>query len=289
MHQGEHVVTLAQAAALIADQMPDLAGLDLRLTGQSGTDNVLFRLGHTLIARFPRLFHAEEQIDLLARFLPVLQGLPLLLPQVCRHGLPGLGYPFCWTAGPFLSGQDAAEAPPDLMTAAKDMAAYLKALHGTPMPAQLPRREDRVDWRLGGAEHFIGQITEVSDLAPLYRFLEAARRVPVFDGLAVWIHGDLHPLNLLVDRRRVSAVIDWGSMGAGDPGMDYMLAWTLFDAPSRARFKDLVGPDQAAWERGRAFAFGKAVAALPYYRVSNPRFHGVMWRVLEQVLLDAVV
>ena len=289
MHQGEHVVTLARAAALIADQMPDLAHLGLRLTGQSGTDNVLIRLGPGLIARFPRLPHAEAQIDLLARFLPGLQGLPLPLPLIDRRGLPGLGYPFAWTVGPFLPGRDAGEAPLDLMGAAEDMAVYLKALHGTPLPGDLPRRdiEHRLDWRLGGAEHFIGQITEVADLGPLYRFLDAARRVPVFAAPPVWVHGDLHPLNLLVDRGRVSAVIDWGSMGAGDPGMDYMLAWTLFDPASRARFKAFIKPDQAAWDRGRAFAFGKAVAALPYYRISNTQFHGVMRRVLEQVLLDA--
>ena len=291
MHRGEHAISLALAGALIADQMPDLADLTLQVVGQAGTDNVLIRLGPDRVARFPRLPHAEAQIAMLARFLPLLQGLPLPLPLpvIRRQGRPGLDYPFHWTVGPFLAGQDAEDAPPELMHAAEDLADYLRGLHGLALPADLPRREreHRQDLRLGGAEHFIAQITEVEDLSPLYRFLNEARRLPPFQGPKVWTHGDLHPLNLLTDQGRISAVIDWGSMGAGDPAMDYMLAWTLFDAPSRARFREILQPDPGTWDRGRALAFGKAIAALPYYRQSNLRFYAVMKHTLEQVLVDA--
>ena len=66
--------------------------------------------------------------------------------------------------------------------------------------------------------------------------------------------------------------------------MGLMLAWTLFGAPSRARYKAALQSGSMVWARGRAADFGKAIAALPYHRLSNPRFHAVMRRTLDQVL-----
>jgi aminoglycoside phosphotransferase (APT) family kinase protein len=43
----------------------------------------------------------------------------------------------------------------------------------------------------------------------------------------VWIHGDLHPGNVLVNAGRVSAVIDFGDLAAGDPATDWATAWML--------------------------------------------------------------
>lgn len=45
----------------------------------------------------------------------------------------------------------------------------------------------------------------------------------------VWVHGDVAPGNLLVKEGRLSGVIDFGVMGAGDPACDYAMAWTYFD------------------------------------------------------------
>jgi aminoglycoside phosphotransferase (APT) family kinase protein len=44
----------------------------------------------------------------------------------------------------------------------------------------------------------------------------------------VWLHGDLHPRNLIVRDGALSAVIDWGDMTAGDPATDLACAWMLF-------------------------------------------------------------
>jgi aminoglycoside phosphotransferase (APT) family kinase protein len=41
-----------------------------------------------------------------------------------------------------------------------------------------------------------------------------------------------HPRNILVDRGRLSAVIDWGDVTRGDPATDLAAIWMLF--PSRA-------------------------------------------------------
>ena len=142
MHAGQHQVTARQARRLIAAQMPDLAALPLRRVGQPGTDNILFRLGNSLVARFPRLPHAEAQIDLQAHWLPHLTPLPLPVPVAQRFGLPGQNYPFRWTILQWLPGQPADTPALDQPLAAVALAKLLKSLHSCP-PALRRSGDDR--------------------------------------------------------------------------------------------------------------------------------------------------
>jgi aminoglycoside phosphotransferase (APT) family kinase protein len=63
-----------------------------------------------------------------------------------------------------------------------------------------------------------------------------------------WIHGDLHPRNILVDRGRLSAVIDWGDVTRGDPATDLAAIWMLF--PPRAH--DRPSPPMDRYHRRRS-------------------------------------
>jgi aminoglycoside phosphotransferase (APT) family kinase protein len=54
-------------------------------------------------------------------------------------------------------------------------------------------------------------------------------------------------------------VIDFGTSGIGDPACDLVIAWTLFDGPSRAAFVEGVGQDVATWARARGWALWKAL------------------------------
>jgi aminoglycoside phosphotransferase (APT) family kinase protein len=101
---------------------------------------------------------------------------------------------------------------------------------------------------------------------------ERALAAPVWRGPPGWLHGDLHPGNMLVHEGRLSAIIDWGALGVGDPAVELMPAWNLFDARSRQVFRDAVGADDAMWDRGRGWALSMGVMALPYYRYTNVPF-----------------
>ena len=72
----------------------------------------------------------------------------------------------------------------------------------------------------------------------------------------VWIHGDLHPGNILVDDGRLTALIDFGDVTAGDPAYDLAVGWLLFDDTGRERFRAATAGryDQATWTRARAWA-----------------------------------
>jgi aminoglycoside phosphotransferase (APT) family kinase protein len=85
----------------------------------------------------------------------------------------------------------------------------------------------------------------------------------------VWHHGDLDARNWLVRDGRISGVIDWGSMGVGDPACDVMVAWKLHSPDARDAFRDALPTDDATWNRARGWVLSQAVAILAYYTPEN--------------------
>jgi aminoglycoside phosphotransferase (APT) family kinase protein len=115
--------------------------------------------------------------------------------------------------------------------------------------------------------------------------LEAALAA-TWQGSPVWFHGDVASGNLLVKNGRLSAVIDFGTSGVGDPACDLSIAWTLFEGESREAFRSALPLDDATWARGRGWTLWKALivyAGLPGTNtldVENQR------RVIAEVLAD---
>lgn len=116
--------------------------------------------------------------------------------------------------------------------------------------------------------------------------------VELFDGPAVWVHGDVTPTNLLVREGRLSAVIDFGAMAVGDPACDLMIAWTFFGGAERSVFRDALGLDDGTWERGRGWALWKALLVLDdevHVRGRQPHWTRMGWRRSADAVIDAVL
>ena len=283
---------LGLVRGLLADQYPDLAGLEPVFAGE-GWDNAVYRLGEGLAVRLPRRAQAHASLLNELRWLPVLAPrLPMPVPAVLRKGRPGAGYPYHWAIVPWFHGVSAASVPAAGRDAyAVDLARFLRALH-VPAPADAPFnpvrgvplaiRDEAVCARLGS-----GLLPDADALASLWAQCLAA---PGHAGPALWLHGDPHPHNLLVDclagPARISAVIDFGDMTAGDPASDLAAAWLHFTPVGRDRFRRELGVDggysPATWIRARGWAlhFGALMALLP---PADP-LHRVGVHTLEQVL-----
>jgi aminoglycoside phosphotransferase (APT) family kinase protein len=120
------------------------------------------------------------------------------------------------------------------------------------------------------------------DVDALLAVWDAGLHAPPWASAPVWVHGDLSDGNLLVRDGRLTGVIDWGGLTAGDPAVELVVAWNLFDRQARAAYRDALGPvDAATWLRGRAWAVSAAIMALPYYRDTNPDIVARSWRVVE--------
>jgi aminoglycoside phosphotransferase (APT) family kinase protein len=116
---------------------------------------------------------------------------------------------------------------------------------------------------------------------------EEALAAPEWDRPPVWVHGDLDARNLLVRNGRLSAVLDFGCLAAGDPACDVMVAWKLLDADARDVFRAELAVDKATWSRSRGWAVSQAVVALAYYTLeTNPLLVLDSQRWLAAVLAD---
>lgn len=247
---------------LVATQHPQLVG-DVTLLAH-GWDNDVFRLGADLVVRMPRRRAAVPLLDHERRWLPLLADrLPVPIPSPVAVGRPGEGYPWPWTVLPYLAGEGASGVPRRRRgPLVEPLAGALRALH-TPAPADAPRnpvrgvpladRDEPVRERLRSE-----RLDARADLLGLW---EDALAAPRFDREPVWLHGDLHPANALVGADgALAALIDFGDLTSGDPATDLAAGWLFFDRDDRARFRALVGGDDATWRRARGWAVALASA-----------------------------
>ena len=79
---------------------------------------------------------------------------------------------------------------------------------------------------------------------------------------AVWLHGDLHPSNMLTHNGRLTAIIDFGDITSGDPATDLAVAWMMFGPVERALFRDEALIDDDTWRRAAGWALNLSLAYL---------------------------
>ncbi|WP_342714585.1 phosphotransferase [Mycetocola miduiensis] len=103
----------------------------------------------------------------------------------------------------------------------------------------------------------------------------------------VWIHTDLLRPNLLVNDGRLTAVIDWGGAGVGDPAADVIAAWSVFGEAGRREFRNVLQVQDDVWNRARGFALHQAVMIIPYYRQTNPEFAKIAARTISEIVHEA--
>jgi aminoglycoside phosphotransferase (APT) family kinase protein len=114
---------------------------------------------------------------------------------------------------------------------------------------------------------------------------DVALSAPGWDRPPVWFHGDFHTGNLLTVDGRLSAVIDFGGLGIGDPACDLTIAFTLMSAGSRTAFRAVLGVDDATWTRGRGWALATGLNADASYAAVNPRVAAQTTRQITEALI----
>jgi aminoglycoside phosphotransferase (APT) family kinase protein len=278
------------ARRLLASQFPQWSGLAVRPVESAGWDNAIFRLGADLAVRLPRRRIGAGQTEKEHRWLPVLgPQLPVAIPVPVGNGVPGEGYPWHWTVCPWLPGEVAASVPvADLGQVAMSLARFIRALQlidptGGPVTEQRGGTlADRDRNSREAAEALRGSI----DVRPILAVWEAAVAQPAWTGPPVWMHGDLHPANLLISNGELTGVIDFGLMGVGDPACDLMVAWTYLSADARQVFRDELAVDGPTWARGRGWALHLGLRAAAY-SADSPVLSNIGQYTIAEVLADS--
>ncbi|MEP7764130.1 aminoglycoside phosphotransferase family protein [Sanguibacter sp. 25GB23B1] len=287
---------------LLADQQPDLAWLPLRLAAE-GWDNATWRLGDSLAVRLPRRAASSALVHNEQHCLPLLAArIDLPLPVPVYSGVPSGLFPWHWSVVPWFSGRPAATvALDDRDPAAAGLARFLSQLHH-PAPHDAPHNPFRgVDLAVRSAD-VLARLDDptfprAAEARALWTELSAT---PAWAGPRRWIHGDLHPYNIVLEAPEravapgpaVRAVIDFGDVTAGDPATDLATAWLTFGPGGRRTFvtsvTDACGTDAATWRRARAWALLMASALLAQSD-DDPSFRRLGRTVLDQVLDDPVL
>ena len=294
MHADEVETDVSLVRRLLAAQCPQWADLPIEPVPSAGTDNALYRLGENMVVRLPRIHWAVGLVEKEQRWLPALAPhLPLAIPVLLAKGSPMEGFPWPWSVYRWLEGENATIARfGDLRDAARDLAHFLIALQGIDAmggPPAGPRNFSRgvpLAARDASTRAAIAALPDKLDIGAVTAAWDAALRAHAWQNSPVWLHGDLYPANLLVVRGQLSAVIDFGCLGVGDPACDLASAWMLFSAESRDVFRAVLGVDDAMWARGRGWALPLGLTALPYYWDTNPVLVASARRTIDEVLTD---
>jgi aminoglycoside phosphotransferase (APT) family kinase protein len=292
MHDNEILITDDLVRSLVADQFPHWADLHLTRFQSAGTDHAIYRLGSELALRLPRIHWALGQGESDHRHLPGLRDLPLSVPEPVALGRATTEYPCIWAIHRWLEGQPASpQSIPDQDRMARDLGHFVRALraHDCGDVPLASGKQRGMDLALRDAETRVALrgISDLFDESALVRVWEDSLNAPRYDGPPKLIHGDLHWGNLLAREARLSAVLDWGCLGAGDPAPDLLPAWWVFDAGTRPVFLSAAEAEGAMIRRGRGWALTVAAVGLAYYRGGrNPVLAGMDTVAIRQILAE---
>ena len=277
MEVKQPVVDDSLVRRLVAAQFPQWADLAVRPIARSGWDNRSFHLGEHMIVRLPSALDYAIQVEKENWWLPRLAPvLPLPIPVPLAMGEPARGYPWRWSIYRWLEGETATpERIADLCDFARTLAQFLIDL----------QRIDPTDGPAPGAHNFYrGGSLATYDVETRQALVVLKGTIDVdaaaeiwgaalatsWNRSPVWIHGDVGAGNLLVQDGQLSAVIDFGACGIGDPACDLAIAWTLFRGESREVFRAMLPLDAGTWTRGRAWTLWKALIVAAGLCDANP-------------------
>jgi aminoglycoside phosphotransferase (APT) family kinase protein len=292
MNPDEIDIDFSIVARLIAKQFPQWAALPITAVPSAGTDNAIYRLGNDMAVRLPRRPATAANLAKEQLWLPKLAPLlPLAIPVPLAQGAPGEGFPFSWSVYQWLDGENVVDEPDiDLPDAAARLGKFVAALQridaaGGPPPPFRGGPLSTLDDRVRGEIHDLGADGTVDpDLATAA--WETAMAAAVWEGPPRWVHADLLPGNLLARHGRLTAVIDFGGLGVGDPAIDMLPAWSWLTPQTRGLFRAEVKADDATWARGRGWGLGLGLGAVHYYRVTNPVLANIGARAIAQAIAD---
>jgi len=279
----------ALVRALIQAQHPEFATLEISPI-DTGWDNAIFRLGTEFAVRLPRRAAAAELIRHEQRWLPHLATqVPIPIPSPLRIGQPGWGYPWFWSVVPWIEG-DAADVTAPGPDQAIRLTAFLRALH-VKAPEQAPANPWRgvpLRNRAASVAERIQRLTEKNvSLSPRILDTWQAALQAREDVCPTWIHGDLHPRNVVAKDGKITGIIDWGDMTSGDRATDLAAVWMLFpDRIARTRALIDYGADTDTVLRAKGWAVLFALMLLDTGIQDHPRHAAIGAATLRRLQND---
>ncbi|MFE5322214.1 aminoglycoside phosphotransferase family protein [Paenibacillus sp. NPDC056579] len=257
-------ITTELVRRLINSQFPQWKDLSVRPVEKSGHDNRTFRLGNELTVRLPSHERYASAVEKELTWLPVFKPfLSLPIPAPIAKGEPTDEYPLPWSVNRWIDGDTVKRSNiRDQNEFAEDLAGFLLELEaidasrGVPAGTQNFHRGGNLAVYDNDTRSVIETLQYDQQLLTEIWELSLAT---TYQSAPLWLHGDVAVGNLLVKEGKLCGVIDFGTMGVGDPSSDLVMAWNFFDDVSRSIFLTRMNFDEATVHRARGWALWKAL------------------------------
>lgn len=287
MHNNEIHIDAKLVASLIESNFPQWKNLPIKRIDHQGTDNAIYRLGDDKLIRLPRVDGtseiARDEFSLLS-YLNRFQ-LPLEIPKALAIGNPTPNYPNSWVVQSWIEGNPLDSSQLNLSIAARDLGNFIRQLRKIPVDDARPvYRSCPLETRSQAVEQVLMSLKDMVDTKAIRSIWNKCLLTRTSIDSPKWLHADLLPGNFLMKKGKITAVIDFGMSGTGDPACDLIPAWCLFDREKRQIFKDAVGADEDEWIRGKGWALSIGLVIIPYYLKSNPYLVTIAHRMIDQVI-----
>ncbi|ULL18369.1 acetyltransferase [Paenibacillus sp. H1-7] len=257
-------ITTELVRRLINSQFPQWKDLSVRPVEKSGHDNRTFRLGNELTVRLPSHERYASAVEKELTWLPVFKPfLSLPIPAPIAKGEPTDEYPLPWSVNRWIDGDTVKRSNiRNQNEFAEDLAGFLQELEaidasrGVPAGTQNFHRGGNLAVYDNDTRSVIETLQYDQQLLTEIWELSLAT---TYQSAPLWLHGDVAVGNLLVKEGKLCGVIDFGTMGVGDPSSDLVMAWNFFDDVSRSIFLTRMNFDEATVHRARGWAIWKAL------------------------------
>jgi aminoglycoside phosphotransferase (APT) family kinase protein len=222
------------------------------------------------------------------RWLPsIAERVSVAVPSPVRVGVPSDAFPWPWSITPWFEGTIASATPfAQHDGLAADLGRFVREFHtvaptdapynpfrGVPLTEREPAMRDRLA---------SGLVPRPDDVLAAWNHAVGAKP---WGADPVWLHGDLHPANILARGGRLAAILDFGDLTSGDPATDLATAWLTFDPDGRQRFRASLDYDDDTWRRASGWALVLAGAFLAN-SADSPAMLAIGSHGIEQVLLS---
>ena len=260
------MITIKSLSELISEQCSQWSHLSIKPVEFSGVDNQVFRLGDQMLIRLPSAETYAGQVTKEQKWLPLISPqLSIKIPEPLFMGDPSEHFPWKWSIYSWIEGESANVVIDglDMKLIAMQLSNFLNELHKIDI-SQGPVAGKHNYHRGGHVSVYDDQarlsIEALRDLIDVEKAIMLWKKAmeSSWKRNPVWVHGDLASGNILVKDKILTAVIDFGCMGIGDPACDLMIAWTFFSKESRRCFKSNLSLDSQTWDRARGWALWKA-------------------------------
>jgi aminoglycoside phosphotransferase (APT) family kinase protein len=286
VHNGEVNINNEMVHNLLVEQYPQISHLPLVKINSIGTVNAIYKIGNRFYARLPLLPEYNEAIinenNIIQKISP---HITMQIPEPIYLGNPSEKYPLNWAIYKWIDGEPFHY---DLIGNKNEMVEqlvqFINELHSIKLFENIPHagRKPLIELDKITAEN-INQSRNEIDSKKLFGIWNELKQTPQYDEKLVIIHADLLKPNILIKKRRINAVIDFGSAGKGDPCFDIIAAWSLLKHDTRQYFRKLLNINDIIWNRACAYALHQAILIIPYYKKTNPKFVELAKDTIEEI------